>query len=163
MTVTPTIVERAAQPYVAIRRTVTMATFPEIADRMPEVFSWIGARGMRPSGAPFFRFNVIDMARELEVEAGVPVAAPVEPDGEILVATLPPGRYVTATHVGHPDTLVPFTAEVLDWAAGEGLTWDMTETPAGQRWGCRLVVSLTNPAEEPDPTKWVSELLFRLS
>lgn len=163
MTATPTIVERAAQPYVAIRRTVTMATFPEIADRMPEVFSWLASRGIRPSGAPFFRFNVIDMERELEVEAGVPVAAPVEPDGEILVATLPPGRYVTATHVGHPDTLVPFTAEVLDWAAAEGLAWDLTETPAGQRWGCRLVVSLTNPAEEPDPTKWVSELVFRLS
>ncbi len=163
MDITPTIVQRAAQPYVAIRRTVTMATFPEIADRMPEVFGWLAGRGVPPAGAPFFRFNVIDMERELEVEAGVPVAAPVEPDGEILAATLPTGRYVTATHVGHPDTLVPATAEVLAWADDQGLKWDVTDTPAGQRWGCRLVVSLTNPAEEPDPAKWVSELVFRLS
>jgi effector-binding domain-containing protein len=163
MSVTPTIVQRAAQPYVAIRRTITMTTFPEIADRLPEVFGWLGSRGVPPAGPPFFRFNVIDMARELEVEAGVPVAAPVEPDGEILAATLPAGRYVAATHVGHPDTMVPFTAEVLEWAERRGLTWDVTDTPAGQRWGCRLVVSLTNPAEEPDPRKWVSELLFRLS
>jgi effector-binding domain-containing protein len=163
MDITPTIVRRAAQPYVAIRRTVTMATFPEIADRMPEVFRWLGSRGMSPAGAPFFRFNVIDMERELEVEAGVPVAAPVQPEGDVLAATLPAGRYVTATHVGHPDTLVPATAEVLSWADDQGLRWDMTDTPVGQRWGCRLVVSLTNPAEEPDPTKWVSELVFRLS
>jgi hypothetical protein len=41
------------------------------------------------AGAPFFRFNVIDMARE--VEARVPVAAAVAGDGEVFAAELPAG------------------------------------------------------------------------
>jgi hypothetical protein len=37
----PGIRWRDAQPYVAIRRVVTMRTIPEIADRLPEVFGWL--------------------------------------------------------------------------------------------------------------------------
>ncbi|MFL6075874.1 MAG: hypothetical protein ACJ73S_20985, partial [Mycobacteriales bacterium] len=58
----PTIVERPAQPYVAIRQEVTMATIPEIADRLPEVFGWLGAHGAEQAGPPFLKYNVIDMA-----------------------------------------------------------------------------------------------------
>src|SRR5262245_41741099 len=71
----PIIVERAEQPYVGIRGLVTMPTIGAIADRIPEVFAWLGARGIEPAGAPFLKYNLIDMARELEIEAGVPVAA----------------------------------------------------------------------------------------
>jgi hypothetical protein len=41
-----------------------------------------------PAGAPFLKHNVIDMARQLEIEAGVPVAAPVDGDGEVFSAVL---------------------------------------------------------------------------
>jgi hypothetical protein len=61
----PTNVQRPAQPYVGITRSVTMATFAEVADRFPDIFGWPGARGVAPAGSPFFRYHVIDMAREL--------------------------------------------------------------------------------------------------
>jgi hypothetical protein len=70
------IVDRPDQPYVAVRRTITMQTFPEIADRLPGLFGWLAERGIAPAGPPFFRYLVIDMERELDVEAGVPVAHP---------------------------------------------------------------------------------------
>jgi hypothetical protein len=35
------------------------------------------SRGVQSAGQPFYRYNVIDMDRQLEVEAGFPVAAPV--------------------------------------------------------------------------------------
>lgn len=159
----PHVTQRADQPYVAIRRSVTMQTIAEIADRLPEIFGWLGARGIEPAGAPFFRYNVIDMQRELEVEAGVPVATAVEGDGEIVSGHLPAGRYVTVTHVGHPDALVEATAGLLDWAANEGLRWDVRESDRGEHWGCRLEVYRTNPAEEPDPNRWETELAFRLA
>jgi hypothetical protein len=59
--------------------------------------------------------------------------------------------------------LIGVTGELLEWAAGEGLTWDMTETPDGERWGCRLEVCGTNPAAEPDMSKWETDLVFRLA
>jgi hypothetical protein len=39
----------------------------------------------------------------------------------------------------------------------------VTKSPVGERWGCRLEVSFTNPAEEPDPAAWETELAFRLA
>ena len=39
----------------------------------------------------------------------------------------------------------------------------MTETPAGERWTSRLEWYLTDPAQEPDMTKWQTELAFRLA
>ncbi|HET6748231.1 MAG TPA: GyrI-like domain-containing protein [Actinomycetes bacterium] len=163
MPTAPRIVERAEQPYVAVSGRVTMQTIGAIADRLPEVFAWLGARGLEPAGAPFFKYDLIDMERQLEVEAGVPVAAAAAGDGEVVAGVLPAGRYASLTHVGHPDELVQATTALLDWAAQQGLAWDMTETPEGERWGCRLEVYKTDPAEQPDMSKWETELLFRLA
>jgi effector-binding domain-containing protein len=160
---TPTVVERAEQPYVSIAKTVTMQTIPEIADRIPEIVGWLSARGVEPAGAPFLRYNVIDMERELEMEGGFPVPVPVGGEGEIQAGILPAGRYATVTHVGHPDQLIDVTAGLLSWAHEQGLRWDRSASDRGDRWGCRLEFYKTNPAVEPDMNKWETELAFRLA
>ena len=157
------IVSRAEQPYAAIRARVTMSQLGGLGARLGEVFGWLAARGVPPAGAPFFKYNVIDMARELEVEAGVPVAAALDGDDHVLTGVLPAGRYATLTHVGHPDGLIGATKALLDWAAEQGMTWDMSPTEAGERWGCRLESYLTDPSEEPDMNKWETQLAFRLA
>lgn len=158
----PMIVERSEQPYVAIRRSVTMETFGAIADRIPEVLDWLASRGVEPAGAVFFRYNVVDMPR-LVVEAGVPVAAVVATEGDVISGVLPAGRYVTVTHVGHPDELLDVTATLLRWAEQQDLDWDMADAADGQRWGCRLEVYKTDPSDEPDLNKWETDLAFRLA
>lgn len=140
-----------------------MRTIPEIADRVPDVFGWLATRGIEPAGAPFLKFNVIDMERELEIEAGVPVDSAIEGDGTVFAGELPAGRYVTVTHLGHPDELIDVTAALLAWADQRGLAWDAADTPAGRRWGARLEIYHTNPMEEPDLNKWTTELAFRLA
>jgi effector-binding domain-containing protein len=159
----PEIVTRAEQPYVAIRGHVTMAEIAAFAVRTGEVFGWLGARGLVPAGPPFLKYNVIDMARQLEMETGVPVAAPVDGGGEVISGVLPAGRYATVTHVGHPSELMGVTGALLDWAAGQGLTWDVSPDADGERWGSRLEFYLTDPGEEPDMSKWVTQLAFRLA
>lgn len=163
MPIEPRIQWRAAQPYVAIRRPVTMRTIPEIADRLPVVFGWLATRGIEPAGPPFLRYRVIDMDRHLDIEAGVPVDAAIEGDKDVISGVLPGGRYVTVTHVGPFDKLMDVTTALLDWAAREGLTWDMIETENGQEWGCWLELYITNPSQEPDMSKWTTELAFRLA
>lgn len=156
----PAITERPAQPYVAIAASVTMADLGSVVPPLNgEVFAWLAARGIAPAGPPFWRYTVVDMDRRLEVAAGVAVAAPVAGDGRVQAGVLPAGRYVTMHHVGHPDTLASATAELLAWAAAKGLSFDTD----GTRWGCRLESYLTDPAAEPDMTKWETVLSFRLA
>jgi effector-binding domain-containing protein len=163
MSAAPEIVTRAEQPYVAIRGQVSMAEIGAFAVRTPEVFAWLGAHGLPPAGPPFLKYNVIDMARDLEIDNGVPVAAPVEGDAEVIAGVLPAGRYATLTHVGHPSELMAATKALLDWAAAQGLTWDMSPLADGERWGSRLEIYLSDPREEPDMSKWVTQLAFRLA
>jgi effector-binding domain-containing protein len=159
----PEIQTRPEQPYVAVRARVTHAELDRFAGRFADVFAWLGAHGLAPAGAPFFRYRVIDMAAELEVDAGVPVTAAVDGDGTVVADVLPAGRYATLTHVGPPDELVAANKSLLDWAAGQGLAFDMSPGEDGERWGSRLEIYLTDPAQEPDWSKWVTELAFRLT
>jgi len=164
MSATPEIMTRAEQPYAAIKARVSMSELGGLGARLGEVFAWLGARGVAPAGAPFFKYNAIDMMRELEVEAGVPVAAAVDGYADVLSGVLPAGRYATVTHEGHPDKLVDATGALLDWAAGQGLKWDMSPGDNGEeRWGCRLEFYLTDPSEEPDMNKWKTQLAFKLA
>jgi effector-binding domain-containing protein len=163
MSAAPQIVTRAEQPYVAIRGQVTMAEIGPFAGRTGEVFAWLGARGLAPAGPPFLKYNVIDMMRQLEIEAGVPVAAATDGDGAVISGVLPAGRYATVTHVGHPSELLGVTKALRDWAAEQGLTWDMSPDGDGERWASRLEISLSDPREEPDMSKWVTQLAFRLA
>ncbi|MET9220832.1 GyrI-like domain-containing protein [Streptomyces sp. NPDC003300] len=161
--VPPRIVDRAARPYAAVRALVTMESVDTIAHRIPEVIGRLSALGVEPAGPPFLKYNVIDMARQLEVEAGVPVAGAVVRDGDLFSGVLPAGRFVTYTHLGSPAGLVGATALLLDWALAAGLRWDMRPTAEGDRWGCRMESYRTDPRSQPDTAKWETDLEFRLA
>jgi effector-binding domain-containing protein len=160
----PEVITRDAQPYVAIRASVTMQTIGTILPELhPQVFAWLGERGIPPAGAPFWKYNVIDMERAMEVEVGAPVAAAVDGDGQVLAGVLPAGRYATLRYTGHPDGLFGATVALLDWAKQQNLTFDVSQTEDGDRWAARLEIYETDPAIEPDMTKWTTQLAFRLA
>ena len=92
MSATPEIETRAEQPYVAISARVPMSGLAGVGARLGQVFGWLGARGVAPAGPPFFKYNVIDMAGDLEVEGGVPIAQAMEGDTQVLSGVLPAGR-----------------------------------------------------------------------
>ncbi|MGW0801933.1 GyrI-like domain-containing protein [Nonomuraea sp. NPDC002799] len=160
----PQIVDFPERPYIGVRATITMTSFSVVADRIGELIGRLAQRGVTPAGAPFLRYDSINMTEDrLVVEAGVPVAAPVEGEADIYAATLPAGRYVTVSHHGHPDRLAEVVAALLTWAEEQGLTWDMTEKDGTEHWGCRLELYTTDPRVEPDPNNWDTDLQFRLS
>lgn len=128
-----------------------------------EVFGWLGARGIAPAGPPFLKYNVIDMARQLEIEAGVPVAALVDGDDTVFSAVLPKGRYATLIHAGHPAGLYDATARLLEWASEQGLAFDMSERDGSEQWAGRLEIYFTDPSQEPDMDRWETQLAFKLA
>lgn len=132
MDVEPVIAQRAAVPYAGISAWLPMQAVGSLADRIPELFGWLAARGTGPAGPPFFRYHVIDMERQLLVEAGVPVAFAVEDDGEVRAGTLPAGRFAVMQHTGAPETLVAATSALLAWGGERGVVWDVSQTDAGE-------------------------------
>jgi effector-binding domain-containing protein len=159
----PVIVGRDEQPYVGVHQNVTMDELSTVADAIPELLGWLSGRAISPAGPPFFKYNLIDMSARLSVEIGVPTSRSRPGDDHVHAGLLPAGRYVTAIHVGPPSTLVGAVRELRQWASAHDLRWDMTETPSGERWGCRMESYLTDPRVQPDQTKWETELAFRLA
>ena len=89
----PKVVERRPQPYVAIKVLVTMREIGQVVPPLNgEVFCWLADHGAEPSGPPFWKYNVIDMERHLEIEAGVAVEQPLPGGGRVLAVMMPAGR-----------------------------------------------------------------------
>jgi len=154
----PSFADRPARRYVGIKATVTIP-FGATLDRLfPEIFGWVGAQGLTPSGAPFVRYyDTSDMARGIEIEVGVPVDGAAAGDERVSVGEIPAGRYVVAVHTGPYDALMESTRAFLEWGKQNGVTW--AQDGAG-RWLGRVETYLTNPAEQPDQARWETELAF---
>ena len=164
MITSPKIVERGEQPYVAVKSVVTMKEIGAVAGKfLGEVFGWVAGHGLTPAGAPFFKYNVIDMERGLEIEFDVPTANLVEGDDGVLAGVLPQGRYASLLHRGPYGQLYDINAALLDWIKEQGFTMDVNESPQGDRFGCRLEIYLTDPAVEKDPEKWETEVAIGLA
>jgi hypothetical protein len=128
-----------------------------------ELFSWLTERGLAPAGPPLIRYHVVNMAGDLQIELAVPVAAPVSASGRIQPGELPAGRYLVLRHTGPYDGLMASNEAVQRWAAEHGIGFDCWDTPEGQAWRARTEHYLTNPAEEPDPAKWETDVAFLTS
>ncbi|MGW4967037.1 GyrI-like domain-containing protein [Nonomuraea sp. NPDC004186] len=103
----PEIIELPERPYVGVRKTITMTQFNLVGDRIGEIIGWLVERGAYPAGAPFLRYDEINMAADrLVVEAGVPVATPVEGESDIFTPPSPPAATppspTTATRTSSP-------------------------------------------------------------
>ena len=156
----PKLEERAAQPYVAIRRAVKMGGIGRVLPPLhDEVLTWMNAERIRPTGAPFFRYHLMDMdADRFVVDVGWPIAEPVTGEGEIISDLMPAGQYAVILNTGPFDDLIPAHAALLDWGQQQGLTWQISED--GKTWGARVEHYLTDPADEPDPRRWETEVAF---
>jgi effector-binding domain-containing protein len=157
------VVHRLPQAAATVTRTVTMATMDEIVQAIPPLLDWLAARGQAPSGPPFLRYLVIDMAADMVVQAGVPVAVPVHGDEHVEPDVLPAGDYLTTVHVGPYEGLYDATGALLAYAGRNGLRLDHHPSDAGDVWVSRLEWYETNPVEEPDPARWVTRLELKLA
>jgi effector-binding domain-containing protein len=157
----PKLENRDVQPYAGIRSRVSMQ---EINTVLPpligEVMAWLGARASVPSGPPFFRYRVIDMTKELEIDVGVPVAISLTGDQRIVTDIIPAGKYATLIHTGHYNQLIEANQALQDWGERIGIRWRKSEGEHGSVWVSRLEIYLTNPAIESNPEKWQTEIAY---
>jgi effector-binding domain-containing protein len=149
------IIEVKEQPTLTIRESTTLSAIPEkIGGIFAEILAFMEKRGISPVGAPFAYWHNMgpDCINKgiFDMECGFPVSVPVEGVGQIKKSKLPGGKVITAMHIGSYDTLAQTYEEVLSWIKENGyqVEDDMWET------------YLTNPCEEPDQSKWMTEIFF---
>ena len=134
----PQVRELPACTYVGERSTVAM---DQLAATIDAGFPRLFARAGEPLGAPFIRYHAFDP--QLDIELGVPSAA-----GEAEFAS---GEFVMATHVGAYEELVGVHAALQAWLAERGLSS-----------ADAIELYQTDPRAEPDVSKWVTEVGYRL-
>ena len=89
-----------AVPALSIRRIVSAETIgPAIGEIYGRLAAFVSERGIQPAGAPFARYHGCT-DDGFDLEAGFPLAAPVEGDGEIVASELPGGSTLVYTHTG---------------------------------------------------------------
>jgi effector-binding domain-containing protein len=157
----PTIVERAAQPYVAIRRRVTIPFDAVIGATMDAMFGAVKEQALQPVGPAFFKYNIVNMP-DLEIDFGVPVAGVTAVSGPLIGGTLPAGRYAQTTYWGHYDNLMDVNAILIGWAREKGLVWDATTGSDGDHFVSRFEMYPNSPEEEPDPNKWETTVAIKI-
>lgn len=71
---------------------------------------------------------------------------------------LPGGRYGVILNTGPFDDLMGAHMALMAWGKANGITWQTADN--GKVWGVNIEFSITDPAEEPDPQKWETEIAF---
>jgi effector-binding domain-containing protein len=109
-----------------------------------------GRQRVELAGSPFARYHSFGDLVDLEV--GLPVKAPIAPEGPVKPSELPGGPAAIAVHAGPYEGLADTYAAIEEWLASTG------RTASGGPWE----IYLTDPSEEPDPGKWLTEVIYPL-
>jgi len=149
------IIEIIEQTTLTIREEAKTESVPERMGKIfSEILSFMDKKGIASTGAPFAYWH--NMSSDsiskgiFDMECGFPISVLVEDKGRIKRSKLPGGRVITALHIGSYETLTETYEVVMAWIRKNGyqVEENMWET------------YLTNPAEEPDKSKWMTRIFL---
>jgi effector-binding domain-containing protein len=136
------------QPTAAINLTCPTEQIGEtMGQAFPKVFEAVAKAGLAPAGAPLARYFSFG-SPVIEFECAIPVAVPFKGDGDVQPSEIGGGDAAFGLHVGPYDTIGQTWEAMMAWVTEQGCA------PGGPGWEYYL----TDPSEEPDPAKWVTEV-----
>jgi AraC family transcriptional regulator len=143
-----TLKERSAQPILSITTKTTPQDISKaFSEIMPKVKNFVLTAGAQQAGPPFSRFHEYAQD-EVIIEAGIPVCCAVTGEGDIRSSELPAGEVAQTVHVGPYDELMKVYPALVEWFTLQG------KQSNGSPWE----VYLTDPGNEPNPSKWQTEI-----
>lgn len=157
--------ERPTAHYVGIPVTARLSEFgaedgPN--ELVPRIYQWLSEQEIVPQSGPLYIYRYVGGPEEpVDLTVAVPVAEPVKPTNGLVLGSLPAGTYVVGRHVGAPDEIPASHGKVEQWAEVNGHCLDVLRDDSGALWTGHAEHFLTDPRKEPDPLKWVTELLFK--
>lgn len=136
--------------YVVVRDRVPMAKLSEvIPQKIAETHGWVFANG-GPAGAPMAAVGMPDDRGVVDLDVGWRVRGPLDPPAPFESVTYEPTRAVVHEYVGPFEALPETYAALTKAIAAAGLR---PTGPARESYE-------TNPEEEPEPQKWVTEIVW---
>lgn len=158
----PKIEQRNVINYVAIATKVLQQNIgAELPILWPEIFAWLGSKGVAPSGAPFIRYLSMGTGDGMSVEVGVPVATPLAGTTRITAGRFPAGRYAVLTFHGNYSGLPEANMAIHNWAEHNNSVLRPNEV-ARIDDAVHAEFYPTDPQQEPEPAKWISEIVLRM-
>jgi effector-binding domain-containing protein len=158
----PEVYERPDEHYMGIRVQTPFKGMFTVIDKhlFKELRTWMQQEGVEPAGSPFFRYYIINMEGEMDVEVGIPVATALAGNGRVCPGVLPGGRYASLVYVG---TGYTGSGALTRWAIENGLVFDQWDVPNGTAFRARYERYLTNPNIQSLKSKWEVEVAVRLA
>jgi effector-binding domain-containing protein len=155
--------ERPEQATLGIRVQVPMRGMSKhVTALVKEVSAWAKRKDITPSGPPFLRLHVIDMAGEMDIEVGLPVPAGLaaaQQDERVRAGVLSAGRYASLVYSGSG---FAGNKALIEWVRAQGLAFDRWDDPKGDAFRSRYESFLTDPKLEPRKTRWQIEVAIKL-
>lgn len=160
-----TVQQRPVTPYVGFPVTARFAEFgaPDGPNELiGRVYQWLAEHEIAPLNGPLYIYRRIGSPDEpVDLTVAVPIAEPVTPSSGLVFGSLPAGTYVVGRHLGSPDAIFESEKRVREWAEENGHRLDEQRDDRGELWTGHAEHFLTDPADESDFDKWVTELLFK--
>ena len=140
---------RAAQPTAVATATLPVEEIgPWLGKSYASVAALISDRGAEFAGPPFARYHRLGDGRFV-VEAGFPVSAAIDGSGDVRCSELPEGPVAITVHVGPYSEMEPAYQALAAWVEEHG----------GELAGDAWEIYLSDPASEPDPATWRTEIV----
>jgi effector-binding domain-containing protein len=144
------LVDETERPTAGLREEVPMAGLTDFFGRaFTQVARVLQAQGQGPAG-PAFALYRGRPGPTVDVEAGFPVAGPLDLHEPVVAGRLPAGRCVEAVHEGSYDALEQTYVALEHWMDERGLE------PSDEMWE----EYLSGPDSDPDPSTWRTRVVW---
>lgn len=135
-----------------MRSEVDQAALPLEMGRLHQaVREALAKQGVEGTSAPFARYHTF--GETIDFEAGVMVDEPITADGSVKPGELPAGPAAIAIHRGPYETLGGTYDAMSAW---------LEKSPDYVANGGPWELYITDPSAEPDPTRWLTEIIYPL-
>ncbi len=108
-------------------------------------------QGVEGTSAPFARYH--SFGETVDFECGVMVDEPIDADGKVTPGELPAGPAAIAVHRGPYESLSGTYDAMSAW---------LENSPDYVANGGPWELYITDPSAEPDPTRWLTEIIYPL-
>ncbi len=143
----PEIRQLTPQPALVEHASTDTAGLPAAVDRgFGALLRRLSELDVALAAPPYIRY--LQTGERMQLELGAPVAAGTAALDGLPLGGLPGGRVAVLRHTGPYEQLRDACARLAEWLRRQGLE------PAGPFWESYV----TNPAEEPDPAKRITDI-----
>lgn len=161
-TTLPQIEDRPSYYYLAVRLQAAIPFGKHLNPAWGKVNKWLAAQGQTAHGPAIIRYLTTDMSTRLNMDVGFIIDQPLPGNAEVFCDMLPAGKYACLMHTGSYRGNGVYKANVtmVEWSKQNNISWDTSEVNGVEWWKSRVEWYFNDPAIDPDPQTYKTELTF---